>query len=72
MGAQPGVTKSISGLKIISDPTTYLVDTPGIIMPKIKDESEEGLKLSACACIRDGILEKELVCDYVLFKLNKD
>ena len=48
----------------------FLVDTPGIIIPKIREESEDGLKLAACHAIRDGILDDELICDYVLFKLN--
>ena len=49
-----------------------MVDTPGIIMPKIREGSEDGLKLCACNNIRDGIVEIGHVCDYVLFKLNKD
>jgi len=28
--------------------------------------------LSVCANIRDGIIESELVCDYLLYKLNKE
>ena len=72
VGGVPCITKSISGFKIISDPPTYMVDTPGIIMPKIREGSEDGLKLCACNNIRDGIVEISHVCDYVLFKLNKD
>jgi ribosome biogenesis GTPase A len=49
-----------------------MMDSPGIIIPKIKDESEDGLKLALCANIRDGILEYDLVCDYLLYKLNKE
>jgi ribosome biogenesis GTPase A len=69
-GGNPGLTKSISGFKIISDPPTYCVDTPGLIVPKI-NSTEDGLKLCACNCIRDGIVEPETVCDYVLYQLNK-
>lgn len=72
VGGIPCITKSITGFKIMSDPPTYMIDTPGIIQPKIKENSEDGLKLCACNNIRDGILELEHVCDYVLFKLNKD
>ena len=72
VGANPCVTKSFSGFKIISDPLVYMVDSPGIIMPKIKEDSEDGLKLSLVNSIRDGILEKEYVCDYLLYKLNKE
>lgn len=69
-GGNPGLTKSISGFKIITDPPTYCVDTPGILVPRI-GTTEDGLKLCACNCIRDGIIESEVVCDYVLFQLNK-
>jgi ribosome biogenesis GTPase A len=68
-GGVPCVTKSISGFKIISDPPTYMTDTPGIIVPKI-DHVIDGMKLCACNCIRDGIVELELVCDFILFTLN--
>lgn len=70
-GGVPCITKSISGFKIVSDPPTYVTDTPGIFIPKMRD-SEQGMKLSACNCIRDGIIEPELVCDYILFQLNKN
>jgi ribosome biogenesis GTPase A len=49
-----------------------MMDTPGIIMPKIREESEDGLKLCVCNNIRDGIVDLELVCDYLLFKLNRE
>lgn len=71
-GGVPCITKSINGFKIISDPPTFMMDTPGIITPKIKENSEDGLKLCVCANIRDGIVEGELVCDYLLYKLNKE
>jgi len=35
VGALPGITKSMTGFKIVSDPPTYLIDTPGIIVPHI-------------------------------------
>ena len=72
VGGVPCITKSINGFKIISDPATFMMDTPGIIIPKIREESEDGLKLSVCANIRDGIVEAEIVCDYLLYKLNKE
>jgi ribosome biogenesis GTPase A len=72
VGGIPCITKNMTGFKIISDPATFLIDTPGVIMPKIKENSEDGLKLSVCNCIRDGILELEYMCDYLLYKLNKE
>ena len=49
----------------------YLVDTPGIIVPKLPENTDHGLKLSVCHSIRDGIVDDALVCDYLLFRLNK-
>jgi len=66
-GAKPCLTTAISGFKIVTDPPMYLVDTPGIIIPKIAENSEEGLKLAAIHAIRDGILDDQLLCDYVLY-----
>ena len=71
-GAKPCLTTSISGFKIVSDPPMYLVDTPGIIVPKIAEGTDIGLKLAACHSIRDGILDDELICDFVLYKLNSN
>jgi ribosome biogenesis GTPase A len=65
-GGVPCVTKSISGFKVISDPPTYITDTPGVMIPHLAG-TEQGMKLCAVNCIRDGIVEAELVCDYVLF-----
>ena len=70
-GGVPCITKSVSGFKIISDPPTFITDTPGIFIPKLSN-SEDGMKLCAVNCIRDGIVEPELVCDYVLWQLNKN
>jgi len=69
-GGVPCVTKSISGFKVINDPPIFIVDTPGIIIPKIAN-SIDSLKLCACHAIRDGIEEPEVVVDYVLYQLNK-
>lgn len=71
-GGVPCITKSITGFRIMSDPPTYMIDTPGIIQPKMQPDSEDALKLCACNNVRDGILEIEHVCDYVLYKLNKE
>lgn len=69
-GGVPCVTKSISGFRIITDPPTYICDTPGIIIPRIENPLD-GLKMCACHNIRDGIVEDETVCDYILYTLNQ-
>ncbi|MBK8156503.1 MAG: 50S ribosome-binding GTPase [Streptococcus sp.] len=42
VGAVPCITKSFSGFKVMENPLTYLIDSPGIIQPKIHD-NEDGL-----------------------------
>ncbi|KAI8878601.1 hypothetical protein K501DRAFT_297560 [Backusella circina FSU 941] len=38
-GAQPGITRTVIGtVKVLEDPTVYLVDTPGDMVPHITDE----------------------------------
>jgi ribosome biogenesis GTPase A len=69
-GGVPCITKSISGFRIITDPPTYITDTPGIIVPKIEN-AIDGLKMCACNIIRDGIVEDESVCDFILYTLNQ-
>lgn len=69
-GGKPCVTKIINGFRIVSDPPTFMADTPGIIIPKIEN-SLDGLKMCACHIIRDGIVEDESVCDYILYTLNQ-
>lgn len=69
-GGVPCITKQVTGFKIKMDPPTYVHDTPGIIIPKIEDPLV-AMKLSLCNCIRDGIIEPEIVCDYALYVLNK-
>ena len=69
-GGTPCITKSVSAFKIRQDPPVYMSDTPGIIIPKI-EKPIDAMKLCLCNCIRDGIVEMELLCDYALFILNK-
>jgi len=46
VGPLPGVTRSLSGFKISESPSAFLLDTPGIMLPKIdKKHNERGLKL---------------------------
>jgi ribosome biogenesis GTPase A len=69
-GGVPCITKSISGFRIMTDPATYITDTPGIIVPKIENVID-GMKMCACNIIRDGIVEDSSVCDFILYTLNQ-
>ncbi|KAL1838688.1 hypothetical protein VTJ49DRAFT_2414 [Mycothermus thermophilus] len=48
----------------------FLVDTPGVFIPYITDP-EKMLKLALVGCVRDGILPREILADYLLYQLNR-
>ncbi|TGZ85253.1 P-loop containing nucleoside triphosphate hydrolase protein, partial [Ascodesmis nigricans] len=69
-GAQPGVTRSISSLIVISrNPLAYVYDTPGIFIPHLPDPNTM-LKLSLAGCVKDGLVPLVTVADYLLFRIN--
>lgn len=47
VGGIPGVTKRVASTKVNSNPDIYMIDTPGIFLPDVKDP-EVGLKLALC------------------------
>lgn len=72
VGAVAGITRSVlTKIKISEEPLMYLLDTPGILAPNIKD-TETGMKLAACSCFQDHLVGRELIADYVLYWLNKN
>ncbi|KAK3310788.1 P-loop containing nucleoside triphosphate hydrolase protein [Chaetomium strumarium] len=81
-GAQPGVTRRLSSpVRIVDaesdgDPSLYgvgegvfVMDTPGVFVPYVSDP-EKMLKLALVGCVKDGIIPKETLADYLLFRLN--
>lgn len=71
VGAVAGITRSVlNRIKISEDPKAYLIDTPGIMMPTIRD-TNAGLKLALCGCTQDHLVGDALIADYLLFRLNK-
>jgi mitochondrial GTPase 1 len=71
VGAIPGITRSVlNRIKICEDPLMYLLDTPGILAPNIKD-TETGLKLALCACLQDHQVGEDIIADFLLYTLNK-
>jgi len=83
VGAQPGVTRSISGFLVsshLTDPRTkessklFLLDTPGILIPRIGTDPEGvelGLKLAAVACLPDAQVPNDILARYILWVLNR-
>lgn len=71
VGAMPGITRSVMNkVKVNFDPEMYVVDTPGILNPKI-GSVDVGMRLALCDCIPNHLVGKDRIVDYLLFWLNK-
>ncbi len=68
IGNRAGVTKSLNWIKINKD--IELLDTPGILWPKIDNEII-GYNLASVSSIREEVLNKEDVACYIIEFLNK-
>lgn len=70
VGNLAGVTRSLSELVCISrDPLVYLIDTPGILPPNIKNV-EQGLKIALCGGLYDKTVGFNLLAEFLLYNLN--
>ncbi|NXX58982.1 MTG1 GTPase, partial [Scopus umbretta] len=71
VGGEPGVTKAVlTRIQVCEKPLMYLVDTPGVLPPKLGDV-ETGMKLALCGAIRDHLVGEDIMADYLLYTLNK-
>lgn len=72
VGAVAGITRSVMmKIKVSEEPLMYLLDTPGILAPRVKD-TETGMKLALCSCLQDHLVGPDLIADYLLYWLNKN
>uniref|UniRef100_A0A1A9W1A2 Mitochondrial GTPase 1 n=1 Tax=Glossina brevipalpis TaxID=37001 RepID=A0A1A9W1A2_9MUSC len=72
VGGIAGITRSVmEKIKISENPLMYMIDTPGILEPKIKND-EMGMKLAAVGCLPDHLVGEDLIADYLLYWLNKN
>ncbi|XP_020799657.1 mitochondrial ribosome-associated GTPase 1 [Drosophila serrata] len=70
VGAEAGITRAVGErIKIQENPPVYMIDTPGILQPSIKDD-EMGMKLALVGCLPDHIVGEDLIADYLLYWLN--
>ncbi|KAK8385060.1 hypothetical protein O3P69_012092 [Scylla paramamosain] len=70
VGAMPGITQSVlEKIKVCEDPKVYLMDTPGVLAPRITNV-EMGLKLALAATIKDHLVGEDIIADYLLYRLN--
>ena len=69
-GAKPGVTRAVMNkMRVSHDPQMFVIDTPGILNPKVKDV-HTGMRLALCDCIPSNLIGEEDIVDYLLFWLN--
>ena len=71
VGNTAGVTRKVSGkVKVSNIQQTFIIDTPGILAPRIPD-LENGMRLALCACVPDHFVGVQNISDYLLYWLNK-
>ncbi|KAM6130215.1 mitochondrial ribosome-associated GTPase 1 [Phoenicopterus ruber ruber] len=71
VGGEPGITKAVlTRIQVCEKPLMYLVDTPGVLPPRLGDV-EMGMKLALCGAIRDHLVGEDIMADYLLYALNK-
>lgn len=69
-GGLPGITRAVSEFVRISPfPHIYMLDTPGVLMPKIVDP-EMGLKIGLCGGMIDRVVGEYVLAEYLLHTLN--
>ena len=68
-GNLAGVTKSLTWVRVNKD--IELMDSPGILWPKIEDE-KVGYNLASLTSIKEDILDKEDIAKYILLFLNEN
>eukprot|EP00088_Acartia_fossae_P019649 TRINITY_DN21480_c0_g1_i4.p1 TRINITY_DN21480_c0_g1~~TRINITY_DN21480_c0_g1_i4.p1 ORF type:complete len:331 (+),score=37.08 TRINITY_DN21480_c0_g1_i4:60-1052(+) len=70
VGAKPGVTRAVQEkIRISNKPLIYLLDTPGISKPNVKN-MHVGMKLAVCNTLNDLVIGESYICDYLLWYLN--
>ena len=67
-GNKPGVTKGLQWAKIT--PYFEIMDTPGILMPKIENE-ETAAKIAFIGCIKQEILDEENLAYYLVKTISE-
>jgi len=71
VGPTPGVTRAVQEkVRIQSSPLIYLLDTPGILMPTIRD-TDVAMKIALCETVLQHRVGSDLIADYLLYLMNK-
>ena len=66
VGNRPGVTKQLNWIRVSDD--VELLDSPGVLWPKFEDQNQ-ALILASFSSIKEEILNKEIICEFIIKKL---
>ena len=69
VGNRPGVTKNLEWIRI--NDKVELLDTPGILWPKL-DEEEVAYNLASMTAIKEEVLDSEDIAIYIIKKMLND
>ncbi|XP_066344541.1 DAR GTPase 2, mitochondrial isoform X3 [Miscanthus floridulus] len=69
VSSHPGETRDISGYKVASHPNIYVLDTPGVLSPRFKDDGS-GPRLALTGAIKDSLLEDYDIVQFLLAIVN--
>lgn len=61
----PGVTRQVSAFRIVSNPPLYLVDTPGVMVPRV-EKVTAGLCLALTRAVPDSALPPDVLVGFML------
>jgi ribosome biogenesis GTPase A len=70
VGARPGVTRTLSSVLVCEAPLVRLLDTPGILVPKIENV-EIGLRLALTGAVRDEVVGEDMLVAYLVDCLGR-
>jgi ribosome biogenesis GTPase A len=62
----PGFTRSARTLRVRAHPPLYLIDTPGVLMPRLADV-DAGLKLTVTHALRDTAVPPAVQAEFLLY-----
>lgn len=65
VGAMPGVTRQVSAFRIAYNPPLYLVDTPGVMVPRV-ETAMEGLRLALTRAVPDSSVPLDVLVKFML------
>ncbi|CAE7855924.1 MTG1, partial [Symbiodinium sp. KB8] len=64
-GRKAGVTRFTSAFPVSTDPAVFLMDSPGILVPRIQDTTQ-GVKLALCGALPDASVPADELAHFLL------